>query len=53
LEKQTPRLQAPRFEAKKRQNMTRMHRIMNLTDATPEELLSEGRHHFLHNEIAL
>jgi hypothetical protein len=30
-----------------------MNRIMKLTDATPEELLSEDRHHFLHNAIAL
>jgi hypothetical protein len=26
---------------------------MKLTDATPEELLSEVRRHFLHNKIAL
>jgi hypothetical protein len=26
---------------------------MKFTDATPEELLSEDRHNFLHNEIAL
>jgi hypothetical protein len=32
--------------------MTRMNRIMKLTDATPEELLSEDCHHFLQNEIA-